>query len=367
MRTKRITIGWTLVLVLSAVTIIRAQTTSVIKGLVFADYYYHVNHHDRAKKDENAFTFRRIYFTFENNLTENIKIRFRLESASNKFGEAEKINPFVKHAYLEWSNLIPNHKLYLGIAETNGFKNTEAYWGYRSVEKTIMGLNKISSSADFGLAIKGDLGGIVHHWLTIFNGTGYESAEVDRFKKIGYAFWLTPVRGLMLEGYIDYEKQDPNTGTFTGAKDYYHSSGYTTIKGFVGYTAARFTLGVEGFSRKNKGSGSIDAVGTSKTDVVKRGISIFGSWITPIPKLKVFARYDVYDPNIEDGVWVSDTMNGTDDDFSLIIAGLDYIPMANLHIMPNVWIKQYSASGQENDFVARITVYYQFSSGKIVI
>ena len=179
---------------------VKGQTTTVINGVVFADYYYNFGNHSDAAKDQNAFSIRRVYLTIENNITQDIKIRFRLESAHGDYGSTSKINPFVKHAYLEWSKLIPNHKLYLGIAETNAFKNSETYWGYRSIEKTIMDLNKISASADMGIALKGDLfGKVVHHWLTFFNGTGYGSSEVDRYKKIGYALWLTPVKGLIIE------------------------------------------------------------------------------------------------------------------------------------------------------------------------
>lgn len=343
------------------------QVVSKIKGVMFADYYHTIGHHDAATEGLNAFNIRRVYFTFENNITPNIKVRFRLESAHPKFGKSEKINPFVKHAYLEWSNLIPNHKLYLGIGETNGFKNAEGYWGYRSIEKTIMDFNKISSSADMGIALKGDLGNVAHHWLTFFNGTGYGSAEVDKYKKIGYAFWLTPVPGLIIEGYADYENQDPDTGTFKYAKDYFQGSGYYTLKTFLGYSAASFTLGAEWFLRTNKDAGSVDAAGTRKTDVKKQGFSFFGSWITPIPKLKLFARYDSYDPNTDDDVWVSDSVNGMDDEFSLIIAGLDFIPKGNVHFMPNIMIKNYSTSGKDSDVTARMTLYFKFDTGKITI
>ncbi|MBN2414371.1 hypothetical protein JXO52_00940 [bacterium] len=346
---------------------VQSQTVSSINGVVYSDYAYNLENHDQALKDVNEFTIRRIYFTFENNLTEKIKMRFRLESAHGKYGETEKINPFVKHAYLEWTDFLPSHKLYLGIAETNAFKNAENYWGYRSIEKTIMDLNKISSSADMGIALKGDLGMYLHHWLTVFNGTGYGSSEVDKYKKIGYAFWVTPVEGLILEGYVDYEKQDPDNGTFSGAKDYFQGSGYTTVKGFVGYSGMSFTLGAETFVRTNKQSGATDAVGTGRTDVKKQGYSLFGSWITPLPKTKVFARYDSYDPNTGDNVFVSGTKNGMHDEYSLIIAGFDFIPRGNIHFMPNIMIKNYSDPDRKNDVTARLTLYYKFDTGKITI
>jgi hypothetical protein len=363
-------------------TVAQGQTTTVINGVVFADYYYNFSSHSNAEKDQNAFSLRRVYLTIENSITQDIKLRFRLESAHGDYGSTSKINPFVKHAYIEWSKLIPNHKLYIGIAETNTFKNSETYWGYRSIEKTIMDLNKISSSADMGIALKGDLGSVVHHWLTLFNGTGYGSSEVDRYKKIGYALWLTPVKGLMIEGYADYENQNPNdaqtASVFKDAKDFSGSASYNTIKGFIGYDHPRFTIGAEAFVRTNRESGLKDVVvengsiTSSKVSDVKRfGYSLFGSVITPIPKMKAFLRYDFFDPNTEDGVVTSfsdgKTTNGTDDESTLIIAGLDYNPAGNVHIMPNILVKNYSKSGKDADITGRITLYCIFDSGKIIV
>jgi len=365
---KRMLFGLMVTGILIVSHTINAQIVSQIKGNMFGDYYYNVENHKDASKDENAFQLRRVYFTFENNISQNIKIRFRLESGSQKFGTESKINPFVKHAFLEWTNLIPNHRLYLGIAETNAFKNAEAYWGYRPIEKTIMDLNKISSSADLGIALKGDLNESLHHWLTIFNGTGYGSAEVDQFKKIGYAFWITPAQGLILEAYADYEKQDPDKPNFEYATDYYGSSGYYTVKGFAGYDAPGFTLGAEAFMRTNMESGTTNMDTGEKADVKRSGYSLFGSWITPVPKLKLFARYDYFDPNTGDDVITDENgTTGLDNEFTRIFAGLDYIPSHNVHIMPNIIYMKYAEDGVDADFTARITFFYKFSTGKIII
>lgn len=359
-----------------------AQSASEIDGLVYADYYYNFQNNISEEQDRNAFAFRRIYFTFENKISKDLKVRFRIESDHDKYGTTNKINPFVKHAYLEWSNLIPKHKLYFGIEETNAFKNAEHYWGYRAIEKTIMDLNKISSSADMGVAMKGDLSKTFHHWFTIFNGTGYGSSEGDRFKKIGYAFWITPSKGLILEGYADYEDQNPNESQtetiLSSAKDFTGSTGYFTLKSFVGYKNQKFTFGAEAFWRTNKESGiknvvieNDDIVGSTRTDVKRFGYSIFGSYITPINNVKAFARYDYYDPNTESNVYTKFSggklTGGADDETNLIIAGLDYSPQKNIHIMPNIIFKSYSQSGMDCDLTGRMTLYYSFSSGKINI
>lgn len=338
--------------------------TSQIKGKVFGDYFYNLRNHSQANEDLNSFAIRRIYFTFESQLTDNIKMRFRLDSKHGDFGEEEKLHPFVKNAYLEWSNVIPQHKFYVGISATNAFENSQNYWGYRSLEKTIMDLHKISPTADMGLSIKGDFNKYIHHWITVFNGTGYSSSELDKYKKLGYSLWITPMKGLILEGYVDYEKQDPETGTFKPAADYFHSTGYRTIKGFIGYQNPGFTIGGEIFSRTNFKSGTADTSVTRKTDVIKTGFSIFGHYTLIKSKLHAFLRYDFYDPNSDNKVFTSKYTNGYKDEESLIIAGLDLTIENTFHIMPNLYIRGYSNNNCDNDITARITFSYKYKTEK---
>ncbi|MFO7888814.1 MAG: hypothetical protein R6V04_00585 [bacterium] len=337
---------------------------SQIKGKVFGDYFYHLKNNSEANEDLNGFAIRRIYFTFESQLTDNIKMRLRLDSKHGDFGEKEKLHPFIKNAYIEWNNILPQHKLYVGISNANTIVNSQDYWGYRSLEETITGVYKISSSADMGLALKGDLNKYVHHWLTVFNGTGYGSSEMDKYKKLGYSLWITPIKGMILEGYIDYEKQDPETGTYKPAADYFHSSGYRTVKGFIGYQHPDFTIGCEIFSRTNFQSGATDSSGSSRTDVIKTGFSIFGHCTLIKSKLHAFARYDFFDPNSDDKVFTSQYINGYKDEESLIIAGMDLTVENKFHIMPNLYIRGYSNNNIDNDITARITFSYKYKTEK---
>lgn len=369
------------VALLTVSTVVVAETTSKIAGTGYADYYNYLQHHDSDQEGQNAFQYRRVYFTYENNLHADIKVRFRLESATEDYGDKAKINPFVKHAFLEWNNLVPRHKVVFGIQETNAFKNAESVWGYRSVEKTIMDFNKMSSSADMGIGLKGNIAGNVNHWLTITNGTGYSSAELDPFKKIGYALWLDLADGLTIEGYADYEKQDPddpNTkGAPSGTSDFSISTGYHTLKAMIAYERPTFSVAAEVFSRTNKESGitnlvtsGSDLLSYDKADVNKMGYSVFGSIITPISKLKAFARYDYFDANTDDDVITSfsggSMTNGMDNEKSMLFLGLDYIPTANVHFMPNVIVTSYADSDKDSDIIARVTLWFNYDSGKLM-
>ncbi len=317
-------------LIVSAMSV--AQT-SKIDGYMFGDYFYNVANSDAGKEDFNGFQFRRIYFTFDSNLNPDFKVRFRLESETDKT-TGVGISPYVKDAYLEWSNLIRGHKLVFGLAAPPTFELSEAVWGYRSIEKMIIDLRKVRSSREMGVGLMGalDANGRLNHHLMIGNGSGYKGPESDKYKLIMYTFWVVPTRGLNLQVYADYQRRAEQINDML-------------YKGFVGYDHARFSVGAEGFQQ---------VLDSQDGDAKSLGVSLFGSAI-PFPgkTFKVFGRLDKWDPNTDID----------DDEVNLIIGGLDFIPAGNVHIMPNVMVQTYAADDKDSDVTARLSFYYKWSSG----
>ena len=79
--------------------------------------------------------------------------------------------------------------------------------------------------------------------------------------------------------------------------------------------------------------------------------------MAPKPTLAAYARYDRWQPNTR-------AANRVDSD--LYIAGLDWQPYKDVHVMPNVEATQYRARGTavapaHHDVQARLTFYYRFS------
>ena len=88
-----------------------------LSGLMFGDYYYALKNHDATVKNNNGFWFRRIYFTYDNTLTEKISMRFRLEMNSpGDFKTSTTLIPFVKDAFL--SAKVGKQTLMLGLIST---------------------------------------------------------------------------------------------------------------------------------------------------------------------------------------------------------------------------------------------------------
>ncbi|UCE19804.1 MAG: hypothetical protein JSV84_05545 [Gemmatimonadota bacterium] len=311
--------------------------TSQIKGHMFGDYLYNVANHDKREENFNEFQFRRIYFTFENQLHDNMKVRLRLESETEKTNSSGLISPYVKDAYLEWSNLFRGHKVVFGLSSPPTWELSEAIWGYRSIEKTIMDFRKIRSSREMGLGLKGafDLNSKYNHHFMIGNGKGYKGPDDDKYKLFMYSFWVVPVDGLTLQAYVDYQRKEmsPKVNDIV-------------YKGFCAYETPQFSVGVEGFQQSLKN----DVVDSKNV-----GISLFASAIPILgSKFKVFGRFDYWDPDTE----------SDDDEENLIIGGWDFIPINDVHVMPNIVARTYAEEDKNSDITARITVSYKWSSGQ---
>lgn len=304
-----------------------------ISGYIFGDYFYEFSHPNTATDalNRNGFQFRRAYFTYDRNLSDKLSARFRLEMNSPEFGKNDPLNPFIKHAYLRWNDFIPGSKLYLGLSSTPTFNISDEVWGYRSIEKTIMDLRKVASSADMGVAAEGKLSsnGLLNYHFMAANGAGTKG-ETDKNKR---AYLSVPIKiqnAYFVVPYADYEG-----GTDGTSKN--------TVAVFAGLQKPRFHGGAEVFQKvSNKAL-------ANNQDKTENGFSVFGA-VKVAEKIKLLGRYDFYDPN-----------TAVDNDGNnFIIAGLDFAPDKNVNIMPNVKIESYQASGQDANTLGEVTFFFRF-------
>ena len=313
-------------LMLGGVFAAQAQEGKV-KGLMFGDYYYVFAAAEADTKHtpkRNAFQFRRLYLTYQSDIATDFAIRLRLEAKDAGFAQGSKMEPFVKHGYLQWKEGIGDADIYLGLSGTPTWAVAEKVWGYRSVAKTVLDWNKIGSSADLGAALKGAAGRLSYH-LMVGNGTG-QGPEEDHGKKFYGSLSFKAVGRLILEGYADFNARPAGRNE-------------RTFKGFVGWQGAKGAAGVEVFSRTHERAGDSDE------DHVITGVSAFGS-LPLSAAFKGFGRVDAVARDAED------TTNW------LFIAGLDYSAAATVHLMPNVLIE--SPDGRDANVQGRLTFFYKF-------
>ena len=327
---------------------VASENKEDISGYFFGDYYYVSKAHDDRLEERNGFQYRRVYFTYEKDLSAELSMRFRLEMNGKSFPTAHqtasKLEPFLKHGYLKWRPSGWRTNIYLGLSGTPTWRNVEQVWGYRSVAKTILDLHKMGSSADFGVGLQGDIdvSKRISYSLMIANGTGTR-AEIDNNKKIYFSLAAKPVTGVILEGYVDLEN---------GAD----LDKWSTVQGFLGYQRERFRFGIQ---LANQTRQQVDADNLN----ILAG-SVFGAVQLLEKKVWIFARFDrLFDPNPNAEIIPYIPFDSTARS-NMILVGLDWAPTEAVHILPNLVFVFYDKPDNINKpgetIMPRLTVFFTF-------
>ena len=253
------------------------EPSGKISGQMIGDYYAIVSNHDPSLEKQNGFWFRRIYLTYDKGLTEGFSIRARMEfSSPGDFKTNAKLEPNLKDGYLKWTR--GDHRILFGLSPTPTWSRVEGIYGYRSVEKTSLDLQKLGSSRDFGLSLGGALGSgkKLHYHFMVGNGSGTGS-ETNKDKKIYLSLAVKPVKGLTVEVYGDWENRPGDTDR-------------STVQVLTGYEAEAGRFGLQ-FGRQTRKGGP----GTSNLNL--EILSLFGAGIFT-EKVWGFVRFDrMFDKN----------------------------------------------------------------------
>jgi hypothetical protein len=147
-----------------------------------------------------------------------------------------------------------------------------------------------------------------------------------------------PLQKIFVEASMDYE---PN------AQD----KDRTTWKAFISYIEPSLMIGAEILEQVQKNQDTL------LNDYAAFGVSLF-SWYQISEHWKVYGRIDYYDPN-------RFSLNAGFYEYFISI-GLDYMPINNIHFIPNIWINTFtdkSSAGRtkEADVVPRMTFFFVFN------
>ncbi|MCD6277695.1 hypothetical protein J7J69_05575 [candidate division WOR-3 bacterium] len=308
------------------------KASGKFSGDMIGEYYYVSQNHNDSLVGHNGFWFRRIYFTYDNFPQENVKIRLRLEMGSpGKFNTKSTLNPVVKDAFISFNG--DAGKLTFGIQPTPTFAKVEDSWGYRSLEKTPLDLQKWSSSRDFGISFTGRRS-ILDYKLMIGNSSSNKS-ECNKGKRVYGALGVTPIDGLYIEFYGDY------SGIYSSNKDY-------IVQGFASYRCSLFRIGML-YAVKGE-------IGNSQKRNILSGYGVFNTG----EKLDVIVRCDrMFEANPE-GEAISYIPFAQNSPSTFILVGLSYEIYKNIKIIPNVEYVIYDSSAVSPDMYPRLTLYYKW-------
>lgn len=365
--------------------------TVKIGGLGYVDYLYRFGDDDETalwqKPKDNlwdssrdatindafhGFTYRRLYLTTDAAISERFRARFRLEASDSKLGSGGPV-PFVKDMWIDWK-YTSAHSARLGVMSPPVFQLSEGVWGYRSLEKTILDLQGVNSSRDFGIRFDGPIpirNDLVRYAVMLANGNG-NRADDDKYKK-GYAqISIHPSGKLVFSLGADYEKY---LDDFTIGEDVVISRPYRKMRTsvFGGYEGDMVRFGVEAFLHELKleeeqtytvrHENEAGFVETSTYEPLNRlvGISVFGS-VMLNPMVEFVGRLDLTRNNGEFGR-IDPLLTET-----FVLAGVAFTPHENVRIIPNLWwfgsdVQWGGASevsGKRKNRMGRVTIEVSF-------
>jgi hypothetical protein len=312
-----------------------------IGGYVFGDYYWMASHHDPDLEDRNGFWIRRTYLTLDKPLSQDFDMRLRFEmNSAGDFTSKSKLNPFIKDAYLRWK-FTGNHQAYLGMSPTATTDLVDSIWGYRSVEKSALDIQRWASTRDLGVALRGTLDSnqkVGYHFM-VGNGSGTGS-ETDAGKKVQGALSVHPTDRVTAEFYADYEDRplEAYRRTFQAFLAYQHDGG---------------RLGLQYAHQTRNGTPDLEL------DL----LSVWGAWEFA-PRASLFARYDrAFDAN-PDGDGIAYLPFDPTAKSNFFLGGIDFQISDNLNLMPNVEVIRYDkredGTRPTTDLVPRVTFFYDF-------
>jgi hypothetical protein len=395
-------------------------------GYGFGDYAYKGgtdeinrggnNQYTKVPVNANEFQWRRLYLGYNYNISKKFSAEFLLAAeddwAGGVLGQSAasvtvntvtgtgtpnlggngdvllntKFAPYIKLANIRWKNIFKNSDLVIGQAPTPTFaqgsalkenarnsQTSEEVWGYRSIERTIVDIRR-TSSYDFGASLQGwfDNNGNYGYDVMVANGTGAkpEGDQNKWFYGDVYAKFLN--KKLIIDLYQDYEKI--NWGVYVKGPNGNWNHDRNMTKLFVAYTTPKFTVGFEGYI--NTLMGDVIVTGIDKNTYYRTtdamGISVFTKGRITKEKLGWFAMFDNVDNsgNLNNIVGQANTKSytvgtsqydpTTKEMFGTF--GLDYTPIKNVHIMPNVWLNTYTSALDVNGANSTGTKYSTMNS-----
>jgi len=394
-------------------------------GMTFGDLDYKGNA-DNLNRGVNQYSgypvnttlaqFRRIYLGYIYNISPRFTAELILAAESDYqsgvLGQTSngdlladnKFTTYVKYANLRYKNIWKGSDLVFGQVNGPAYgingrnaQTSEEIWGYRSIEKTVSDIRG-TNCFDMGAELQGwfDRKANFGYDLMVGNGTQAKPATTQYKWFYGDVYAKFFDKRLLFDIYQDYDRMNwgvyvagVKPGTESPGGPWYHDR--NTTKFFAAWTTPKITVGFEGFTTTILGD--VRILGKDGNYYYATTQALAGSFFvrgrilsdhSGNAKLGFFARFDNFDPsknlnnivnnpNTKSYIPLTAAYDPTTKE-QFVVAGLDYTPFRNVHIMPNFWMDTYTSSitqtlanegmyanitnNKGTDVVWRLTFYY---------
>lgn len=271
---------------------------------------------------ESGFDITRALLGYKYQLSPTLSGQVVIDGASGRT-PANKLEVYLRNAFLTWND--QGFNVNLGLTGLLQFKLQEDYWEHRYVLKSFQDLNKMGHSVDLGVTAQYTFNRYISADISLTNGAGYKDISKSESKRYAAGLNLSPLKGLVFRVYGDIynESESLRDKLPEGCEsDNYKYRNQYNLSLFSGYKNELISLGAEFNKMFNKGF--IDSKNCY-------GYSFYSS-VNLSPKWNVYARYDIMNSNTPSGY--IEKWNSLDG--QLMIAGIEYQPIKQLKISPNL-------------------------------
>lgn len=269
--------------------------------------------------DDSRFDITRAFLGYKYNISSNLSGQVIIDGAAGSTSD-NRLEPYIRNAFLTWKD--EKLEVNAGLTGLLQFSLQESYWMHRYVLNSFQDLNKMAPSVDLGITCEYNINSVISADVSFTNGTGYKEVKKSGSKRYAVGVTIHPIKNIVFRIYSDiYNESEALRGNLPeGVINSKYKNQYT-LSLFAGYRNDIISGGIEYNKVYNK-----DFI----EDKDYFGYSFYSS-IKILPKIRVFARYDITDSNIP-STFVSQWNNS---DGQLIMGGVEYRPLKQIKIAPN--------------------------------
>jgi hypothetical protein len=232
---------------------------------IYTDFHYNLGNDSKT----TGFSLNRAYFGYNYFADENFSALIKVEIGNPSelaTGSTSRRYAYYREASISYTKDKLN--LSFGVTGTRLFDYQQRFWGKRYIANTYQSINGYGFVADLGVVADYKFSEIVEVDVSLMNGEGYSSLQLDDDLKPSIGITITPVKEMAIRFYTDLIRDE---GVWQ-----------STSVGFFGYKNDKFTFGMEASYKSN-----IDlTVGHNGW-----GLSTTGA-VSLTKKIEFFTRYD---------------------------------------------------------------------------
>ncbi len=294
----------------------KVQETFKPSGDIIARSFFD---HSTDFDEESGFDITRAFLGYKYRITPNLTGQVVIDAAAGSTSD-DRLEVYARNAFLNWSD--KKFNINFGLTGLLQFSLQEDYWMHRYVLKSFQDLNSMAPSVDLGITGEYKITDYLSADLSFTNGSGYKKVKKSGSKRYAAGLTVYPLKNIVFRVYGDiYNDSEKLRGELPEEVTNGSYKNQYTLSLFAGYQNEKISSGIEYNKVYNK---------SFINDKDYFGYSFYSS-IKLLPKLRLFARYDLCDsktPHDFNSAW-------NDLDGQLMITGVEFQPLKQLKVAPN--------------------------------